>query len=222
MPADRPMNATVRKKQMQAEKRKLIIFLITFVVIVFSVGAVFGCAVALTFTANAKSKIVMNTNPTQSAVSSSEDIPLIYDTAQLNLNGCALDTELQVTMLEMCEKYEVPFALALAVAEQESTFNPDAVSTTDDYGLMQINKINFEWLREKGIEPLEHKGNIEAGVMILSESVRKHGDYGLALMAYNCGDTGAKRLWEKGIYSTDYSKATLERFYKWDIITGGV
>ena len=91
-------------------------------------------------------------------------------------------------MQEKCDKYGVPYALALAVADQESRFDPDAVSGTNDYGLMQINKINFEWLRERGIDPLTYEGNIEAGVLILSKAINRYGDYGLALMAYNCGD----------------------------------
>ena len=137
-------------------------------------------------------------------------------------DGQRLDTELQAVMYEMCEKYDVPFALALAVAEQESRFNPNVVSETHDYGIMQINRINFSWLRKKGIEPLEPEGNIEAGVLMLSEAVKKHGDYGLALMAYNCGDTGAKRLWTKGIYSSEYSRTTMARFHKWDEYIRGV
>ena len=109
----------------------------------------------------------------------------------------------------------MPYALALALADQETRFDPDAVSGTNDYGLMQINSINFEWLRERGIDPLTYEGNIEAGVLILSKAVNRYGDYGLALMAYNCGDTGAKRLWDAGTYQTDYSRKVMTAFEYW-------
>lgn len=129
--------------------------------------------------------------------------------------GVSLDYELQKAMYEYCEEYNVPFALALAVAEKESNFNPDAVSKTDDYGLMQINTCNFEYLLEKGIDPNTHKGNIEAGVLFLSENLELYGDESLAVMAYNCGRAGAKRLWAAGTYSTSYSRAVMELYEKW-------
>ena len=129
--------------------------------------------------------------------------------------GLSLDYDLQKVMYESCQKYDVPFALALAVAEKESGFNPDAESRTDDHGIMQINRCNFEYLRNKGIDPLTYKGNIEAGVMLLGENLTRYGDEGLAVMAYNCGRTGAKRLWDAGVYSTSYSRAIMELYEKW-------
>ena len=86
---------------------------------------------------------------------------------------------------------------------------------------MQINRINFEWLRERGIDPLTDAGNIEAGVLILSKALKRYGEIELALMAYNCGDTGAKRLWDAGTYSTQYSRETMERYNKWVQILEG-
>ena len=132
------------------------------------------------------------------------------------------DAELQAYMVDMCDKYEIPFALALALAETESGFNPNAKSHTNDYGLMQINAINFSWLRAKGLEPMDYKGNIESGIMMISDMVKKYSDYGLALMAYNCGEGGARSLWNRGVYSTQYSRTVMERYYKWDAFLGGL
>lgn len=221
MSAEKPMNATIRKKQKQSEQRRIMIILITFVLIIFSLGTIFGCFLCSAFTPDTvnASEDVTSTEPT---ATQTETPAVALCTLEIKSAERTLDAELQATMLEMCEKYELPFALALAVAEQESRFDPYAISSTNDYGIMQINKVNFEWLRKKGIEPLDHKGNIEAGVLMLSEAVKKHGDYGLALMAYNCGDAGAKRLWNKGIYSTEYSRSTMKRFDKWDSYIKGV
>lgn len=221
MSAEKPMNATVRRKQKQSEQRRIMIILITFVLIIFSLGTIFGCFLCSAFTPDTVNA-VEKTTTTELTATQAETSAVALCTLEIKSTEHTLDSELQATMIEMCEKYELPFALALTVAEQESRFNPDAISKTDDYGLMQINKVNFKWLREKGIEPLDYKGNIEAGVLILSEAVKKYGDYGLALMAYNCGDAGAKRLWKKGIYSTEYSRGTMERFDKWDSYIRGV
>lgn len=221
MSAEKPMNATVRRKQKQSEQRRIMIILITFVLIIFSLGTIFGCFLCSAFTPDTVNA-AEETTATEPTATQTESPAVALCTLEIKSTGHTLDAKLQATMIEMCEKYELPFALALAVAERESRFNPEAVSKTDDYGLMQINKVNFKWLREKGIEPLDYKGNIEAGVLILSEAVKKHGDYGLALMAYNCGDAGAKKLWKKGIYSTEYSRATMECFDKWDSYIRGV
>lgn len=52
--------------------------------------------------------------------------------------------------------------------------------------------------------------NIIAGAYMLGQYLSKYGDENLALMCYNCGEAGAKRLWAKGIYSTKYSRSILE------------
>lgn len=59
----------------------------------------------------------------------SDDIPLSY--------------ELQEVMQQACEDYGVPYALALAIAECESSFNLDADNGTC-WGLMQVHPINYQ------------------------------------------------------------------------------
>lgn len=127
-------------------------------------------------------------------------------------DGNLLDYDLQVTMQACCEEYGVPYALALAVADVESRFDPDAASSTNDYGLMQINQVNHGWLLEQGIDPMTPAGNIEAGVLFLSDYLTAYGDPELAVMAYNCGPSGAQNLWAAGTYSTDHSRKVMDRF----------
>ena len=133
-------------------------------------------------------------------------------------NGRLLDYDLQVAMQDCCGKYDVPYALALAVAEVESHFDPDAKSSTNDYGLMQINAINLDWLRDMGMDPLTTAGNIESGVYIIAQHLQAYGDPELALMAYNNGPAGAKKLWNKGIYQTVYSQKVMAAYEKWTSI----
>lgn len=132
--------------------------------------------------------------------------------------GRLLIYELQDIMQECCERYNVPYALALAIADVESCFDLDAESSTSDYGLMQINKINFEWLQDTGIDPSTPAGNIEAGVYIIAQHLQAYGDPDLALMVYNNGASGVKKLWEAGIYGTPYSRKVMAAYSKWTSI----
>lgn len=130
-------------------------------------------------------------------------------------DGRLLSYELQEFMQDCCEEYGVPYALALAIAEVETHFDPDAVSRTGDYGLMQINECNHEWLLEKGFDVMTYEGNIEAGIYIISDHLANYGDVELALMAYNCGASGARKLWAAGQYQTDYSRKVMAAFEYW-------
>jgi soluble lytic murein transglycosylase-like protein len=136
--------------------------------------------------------------PTESAP---EETPTIiyYD--------CPLSDDLQDYISKQCEENEIPMPLILAMIEVESSFKVDAISPTDDYGLMQINKINHEWLSEKyGIKDfLDPYQNVFCGITIISEHYKKYGDIDKALMAYNLGATGAKRLWDIGITKNAYT-----------------
>jgi len=126
-----------------------------------------------------------------------------------------LDAALQRYTYNLCVDYEIEeyYPLVLAVMWRESEFVPTLISKTNDYGLMQINKINHEWLSEKlGITDfLDEEQNIHAGVFMLSLYLHKYEDIDKALMAYNMGEAGAKKRWDAGIYSTNYTRTTRER-----------
>lgn len=136
-------------------------------------------------------------------------------------DGNLLAYDLQETMQACCEEYGVPYALALAVADVESRFDPDATSGTNDYGLMQINQVNHGWFLEQGIDPMTYTGNIEAGVMLLGDYLTAYGEPELAVMAYNCGPSGAQSLWASGTYSTEHSHKVMARFEYWTSILEG-
>lgn len=128
-----------------------------------------------------------------------------------------LSHELQDYIRELCEERGVPMSLILAMIETESAFKADIVSKSNDYGLMQINKINHEWLsRTYNITDfLDPYQNVYCGVVILSQHYRKYQDVDKALMAYNLGESGAKRRWNKGVYETTYTitiKSAMEKY----------
>lgn len=123
-----------------------------------------------------------------------------------------LEDDLQRFIRAECEAQGVPFEIVLAMIERESSYRPGVVSPTNDYGLMQINEVNHEWLREKlGItDIMDPEQNVRAGVYILGEAYRRYGDIHFALMAYNMGDAGAARAWEQGSYTSSYSRAIVQ------------
>lgn len=129
------------------------------------------------------------------------------------LIDCRMDGETQQMILEKCDEYDVDFAFVMAIIFKESSFNPDVVSKTNDYGLMQINKINHKWLSEElGITNfLDPEMNVTAGLHILSDLFRKYENPTLVLMAYNFGEVGAMRKWNQGIYYSAYAEGILQQ-----------
>lgn len=122
---------------------------------------------------------------------------------------CPLSHDLQDYIRELCNENGIPMSLVIAMIDVESSFNPDAISSTDDYGLMQINKCNHGWLREQyGItDVLDPYQNVRGGIIILSQHY--NGNLSNALMSYNLGAGGASELWNEGVYSTSYSRKVI-------------
>lgn len=122
-----------------------------------------------------------------------------------------MDNDLQEFIYYISTGYNLDFTLVMAVIQHESSFNPSVISRTNDYGLMQINKINHEYITETlGITDfLDPYQNVRSGVFILRKLFERYEDANMVLMAYNMGEKGAKRLWDKGIYDTNYTTSIL-------------
>lgn len=128
-----------------------------------------------------------------------------------------LDHDTQVQIMGWCEEYGVPYSMALAVIEAESSFRPDAENGSC-YGYMQINSINKSWLlQEIGVtdltDPLQ---NLHSGIYMLGDLYGKYGDWHKALVCYNCGETGAyNHYFSQGLTSSGYSRHVMELEAKW-------
>ncbi len=135
-----------------------------------------------------------------------EDVPY-YD--------IPLSKELQLYTYTKCEDLGIGnyYELVLAMMWQESDFKPDVISKTNDYGLMQINICNHEWLSEElGITDfLDPYQSIDAGTHIIASLLLKYQDPHKALMAYNYGEAGARSHWNRGTYTSSYSRAISEK-----------
>lgn len=123
-----------------------------------------------------------------------------------------LSHSLQRYIYEVCADEEVPVTLVMAMVEHESQFNPEIISKTNDYGLLQINAVNHETLAEQyhTADMLNPYQNIFCGMKIIGSYVKQYdGDYTKALMAYNMGAYGAAKAQESGITSTSYTETIL-------------
>lgn len=137
-----------------------------------------------------------------------------------------LSHELQDYIRELCEEYDVPMELVIAMIEIESGYRSDIVSKTSDYGLMQINTVNHKRLRSiLGVTDfLDPFQNVLCGIyMISGHLVDTDGNVELALMQYNRGPAGALELWNEGVYSIPYSRMISELYktYKEKAAHGG-
>ena len=130
----------------------------------------------------------------------------------------SMDEGTQKTVSEICKRYNVPFTLVMALIETESNFQPNLISRTNDWGLMQINKCNHKRLSaELGITDfLNPSQNVEAGCYMLSELLYKYKDLNVVLMAYNMGEGNAKKLWKQGVWSSKYSQKIMARKQEFD------
>jgi soluble lytic murein transglycosylase-like protein len=87
----------------------------------------------------------------------------------------------------------LPPSVALAVAQQESSFNPNAIGPpnsngTRDYGLFQLNTATLQQLGISTTQALDPATNINAGVQLLSQYYSQYGgDLPSVLGAYNAG-----------------------------------
>ena len=128
-----------------------------------------------------------------------------------------LDAGLQKYTFDTCVEYgiEKHYELVLAIMWRESNFDTNAVSSTNDYGIMQINACNHKALKKKlkFVDIMEPENNIEAGIYLISSMLKKY-DRHEALMAYNMGEAGARRQWRRGNYTSRYSRDIIDKANK--------
>lgn len=91
---------------------------------------------------------------------------------------------IQQQITSAANQYGVDPALALAVAKNESSFNPAARSPSGAIGVMQLMPDTADWL---GVNPYDTSQNIDGGVRYLSQLLGQFGDPATAVAAYNAG-----------------------------------
>lgn len=142
-----------------------------------------------------------------------KDVDIEWNRGDFQQIDCDLDPELQEFAFNMCKVYDLDYSFIMAIMDTESGYNPKLISPTHDYGLMQINSCNHDYLRrELGITDfLDGKQNIIAGCFVVRSLFNEYETPEKVLMAYNMGEGGARSLWSSGIYSTSYVRKVLSK-----------
>lgn len=126
-----------------------------------------------------------------------------------------LDLDLIEHIQGLCDEYYIPIEIALAVIEQESSYQSDAVSYIGAKGLMQVQeKYHKDRMKKLGCTDLfDPYQNTTVGMDYLAELLTYYnGNFEMMLVAYNRGQTGAyNEFFSKGIYESNYSREVLER-----------
>jgi soluble lytic murein transglycosylase-like protein len=187
----------VEEKRRARRRKKLKKMIIRFCVYSVLAGMILGFFIGRV---SVYGEEVPEVKVVEAAIEETEDVE------EVKYYDCPLSEELQDYIRTLCKEKDVPMDLVIAQIQVESNFRADCVSDTNDYGLMQINKINHGWLKEKyGITDfLDPYQNVLCGINILSGHLRNCGNLEKALMSYNMGTVGADNLWKQGIRTTKY------------------
>ena len=127
----------------------------------------------------------------------------------------SLSEDIQKYAYNKCQESGIDYSIFLGLMRKESSFNPEAVSKTNDYGLCQINKGNHNWMREvfgSDWDPMNPYDSIDASIFMLSEYTKDYNcdNYHVLLMNYNMGHGNAVECFNSGIYSSKYSRAIMD------------
>lgn len=120
-----------------------------------------------------------------------------------------LPEEYQDYLWKLCVENDIAehYELLIAQMYHESQFDESVISASNDYGLMQINTCNHEWLSDilGGDDFLDPYTSMEAGVYLMSHFLHKYNDVQKALVCYNRGESAV----QNGTYSTNYSEGVI-------------
>lgn len=102
----------------------------------------------------------------------------------------SLKTARQITLsgIECARTYDIDEMLLFATMQRESTFNPSAVGSANERGLMQITRTTAAEIGLPWAKAFEVTANICAGASYLSQHVRDRGVI-RGLLRYNGGGT---------------------------------
>lgn len=112
----------------------------------------------------------------------------------------------------VCDEYGVDYSLALGVIYNESRFKSGLThmnsNGTIDYGLMQVNEVNFKYLNKTlGItsmnQLLDDRVGIKCGVHLLAYHKNATGNDSAALLRYQVGEGTYRKYVKNGKHTND-------------------
>lgn len=126
--------------------------------------------------------------------------------------GGKLDARTQRRVWYACQMYGVSYPMILAMIEAETGYKNDSVSSAGAVGYMQIipewHKGRMKRLHADVNNPVD---NIVIGIDYIAELQKHCSNEHYLLMSYNMGLSEATKMWERGIYTTEYSEYIVKR-----------
>ncbi|MCB1340784.1 MAG: lytic transglycosylase domain-containing protein [Pseudooceanicola sp.] len=109
-------------------------------------------------------------------------------------SGASYSSKYRGQFLEMAKeaarRHDVPEDLFARLVQQESGWNPNALSHKGAMGLAQLMP---DTARSLGVDPADPYQNLEGGARYLAMQFREFGSWKLALAAYNAGPDAVKK-----------------------------
>jgi len=97
------------------------------------------------------------------------------------------------TIIEMCNKYNVPYDIAFGVGANESGFVQNKVSGKSAFGVFQVRKILAKEMGFKDGDVKDLKKNVEIAIKYLSTLYEKYKKWDIVLAIYSSGETSFLR-----------------------------
>lgn len=139
-----------------------------------------------------------------------EDVPI--EPSSFN-DEIPLSNEEQDLLIAACEEFGVPYALALALIEEETDFRNMIGDGGASAGYMQIQqRWHYDRMDRLGVtDLLDPNSNFRVGLDYLSELYGTYGDWNTALTVYNRGHNPG--------YISDYAVNVMGNYAYWQELT---
>ena len=149
---------------------------------------------------------------------------VFYDLPEQYADKGYFPEKMQIYTRCLCKQYDVPYALVLAIIEQESGYEFDKTGDGGrSKGYMQIyEKWHTDRMQNLGCTDLMNPyQNVRVGIDFLSYLLKKYGTIQDTLAAYNYGEKGAREyLWSNGVYVYSYNTAIMQRMKEIEEVVG--
>lgn len=149
---------------------------------------------------------------------------VFYDLPEQYADKGYFPEKMQIYTRCLCKQYDVPYALVLAIIEQESGYEFDKTGDGgQSKGYMQIyEKWHADRMQKLGCTDLMNPyQNVRVGIDFLSYLLKKYGTIQDTLAAYNYGEKGAREhLWSNGVYVYSYNTAIMQRMKEIEEVVG--
>ncbi|MBC7692001.1 MAG: lytic transglycosylase domain-containing protein [Methylotenera sp.] len=148
----------------------------------------------------------------------------VKNTTRSSLQGKfrKMSPQVATALLQEASRYSFDPIFLMAVIAHESGFNPLAIGTSGEIGLMQIKPDTAEWIADKydlkydSAETLKNPvENIKIGAAYMSFLRERFDSHSrLYLAAYNMGAKNVDRALDRNVWPRDYPSAVMNHYIR--------